>query len=166
MLLVNASAGTSSIHGTGLIANEFIPAGTVVWILKPGFDLILTKAQLDELPPVVQEQIRRFLYIDIVTGRYILCSDDAKFMNHADSPNTSTRCEQTISIRDIPAGTELTGDYREFDTATRAKTTALVTHQSDVAVSSPPPLGRGVRGEGRSERLYAKVQTAALRRVI
>ncbi|MBI5757401.1 MAG: SET domain-containing protein-lysine N-methyltransferase, partial [Planctomycetales bacterium] len=41
MLLVNASAGTSGIHGIGLIANEFIPAGTVVWVLKPDLDLVL-----------------------------------------------------------------------------------------------------------------------------
>ena len=120
MLLVNASAGTSSIHGTGLIANEFIPAGTVVWVLKPDLDLVLTKQQLDELSPVIQEQIRKFLYIDIVSGNYILCRDDAKFMNHADSPNTTTQGKQTMATRDIHAGEELTGDYREFDAATRA----------------------------------------------
>ena len=119
MLLVKAFAGRSSIHGTGLIAKEFIAAGTVVWILKPGFDLVLTREQLDELPPVVREQIRHFLYIDIVSGHHVLCSDDAKFMNHADSPNTTTQGEKTIAIRDIPVGAELTGDYREFDAATR-----------------------------------------------
>jgi SET domain-containing protein len=139
MLLVNASAGNSSIHGKGLIANEFIAAGTVVWKLKPGFDLIMTKDQLDSLPPVVQEQIRHFIYIEIVTGLYILCSDDAKFMNHADTPNTSTQGDQTIAIRDIPVGAELTCDYREFDAATRAATTAVV---ADVPVVRTPSSGR------------------------
>lgn len=119
MLLVNASAGPSRIHGTGLIANEPISAGTVIWVLKPGFDLVLTRRELDELSPVAQEQIRNFIYIDVDTGKCILCSDDARFMNHSDSPNTSTHAGQTVAHCDIEAGTELTGDYREFDAATR-----------------------------------------------
>jgi SET domain-containing protein len=119
MILVNASAGPSRIHGTGLIANVPISAGTVIWVLKPGFDLVLTKRELDELSPVAQEQIRNYIYIDVDTGKYVLCSDDAKFMNHSDSPNTSTQAGQTVALCDIEAGTELTGDYREFDAATR-----------------------------------------------
>ena len=122
MLLVNASAGQSQIHGTGLIANEPIAAGTVIWVLRPGFDLVVTKRELDELSQVVQEQIRHYIYIDVDTGQYILCSDDAKFMNHSDSPNTSTQAGQTVALCDIECGTELTGDYREFDAATRQKT--------------------------------------------
>ena len=122
MLLVNASADLSRIDGTGLIANEPISAGTVIWVLRPGFDLVLTKRELDELSQVVQEQIRHYIYIDVDTGQYILCSDDAKFMNHSDSPNTSTQAGQTVALYDIECGTELTGDYREFDAATRQKT--------------------------------------------
>lgn len=119
MLLVNASAGKSRIHGTGLIANEAISTGTVIWVFKPGFDMSLTKAQLDGLSPVVQEQIRKYIYIDVVTGMYILCNDDALFMNHSDQPNTSTQGDRTIAVRDIDCGGEITGDYREFDAATR-----------------------------------------------
>lgn len=121
MLLVDASAGKSQIHGTGLIANRLIPSGTVVWLLKPGFDVILTKAALDELSLVAQEQIRPYVYIDILTGKYILCSDDARFMNHSDTPNTKTEGDRTWAIRDIQVGEELTADYREFDAATRTK---------------------------------------------
>lgn len=119
MLLVNASAGESQIHGTGLIANQLIAAGTVVWILKCGFDVIMTKETLDDLPPVVQEQIRRYVYVDISTGNYILCSDDAKYMNHSDKPNTKTEGDRTWAICDIQPGEELTADYREFDAVTR-----------------------------------------------
>lgn len=126
MLLVNASAGPSRIHGMGLIARQFIPAGTTVWLLRPDFDVVMTKAQIDALSPVAQEQIRRYVYIDLETGRYILCSDDAKFMNHADRPNTSTRGKQTIALIDIPSGEELTCDYREFDAATRQRESGVI----------------------------------------
>ena len=104
MLLVDAAAGQSRIHGIGLIAKQSIPAETLVWVLKPEFDVVLTKAALDDLSPVVQEQIRRYLYIDILNGNYILCSDDAKFMNHSDTPNTKTVGDRTWAIRDIPRG--------------------------------------------------------------
>jgi SET domain-containing protein len=121
MLLVNASAGPSRIHGTGLIAREPIPKGTLVWELKSGFDLEMTKEFIDNVSPASQEQIRRFVYIDVTTGKYILCSDDAKFMNHSDSPNTRTVGAQTFATREISIGEEITCDYAEFDAATRRR---------------------------------------------
>lgn len=121
MLLVKASAGPSRIQGTGLIARESIPNDTLVWELKSGFDLEMTKAFIDSLSLASQEQIRRFVYIDITTGKYILCSDDAKFMNHSDAPNTRTVGAQTFASREISIGEELTCDYAEFDAATRMR---------------------------------------------
>ena len=131
MLLVDASARESDIHGAGLFANQTIPAATAVWILKPGFDVVLTKQALDELSPFVQEQIRHYIYIDVVTGLYVLCSDDARFMNHADNPNTKTAGDRTWAVREIQAGEELTCDYREFDAATRNKPGFAPRHQRD-----------------------------------
>jgi uncharacterized protein len=121
MLLVNASAGPSRIQGIGLIARESIAEGTLIWQLQSGFDLEMTKQQIDSLSPWTQEQIRRFVYIDITTGTYILCSDDAKFMNHSETPNTRTVGRQTFATRDIPTGEELTCDYSEIDAATRER---------------------------------------------
>ena len=45
MLLVKAWVGVSNIHGFGLIAHEFIPKGTVVWKLVPGFDFNYLKTK-------------------------------------------------------------------------------------------------------------------------
>jgi uncharacterized protein len=121
MLHVNASAGQSPIHGTGLFARTPIAAGTLVWEFAPGFDVEMTKQQIDSLTPWTQEQIRRFVYVDVATGKYILCSDDARFMNKADEPNTRTVGTQTFATRAIGVGEELTCDYAEFDAATRGK---------------------------------------------
>lgn len=121
MLLVDASAGPSDIHGIGLIAREPIAAGALVWELRPGFDLEMSKETLDSLSPWTQEQIRRFVYIDVTSGKYVLCSDDARYMNHADAPNTRTVGRQTFALADIAAGEELTCDYREFDAASRER---------------------------------------------
>ncbi|MGE5195672.1 MAG: SET domain-containing protein [Deltaproteobacteria bacterium] len=122
MLLVNASAGRSRIHGKGLIARELVPAGALVWVLKKGFDVELTKDQFEELAPIAREQVARYVYTDVATGNYILCSDDAKYMNHSDTPNTRTEGNQTTAIADIQPGQEITCNYYEFDAATRQST--------------------------------------------
>ncbi len=115
MLLVNASAGPSRIHGQGLMARESIPAETVIWVLNPAFDVEMTSEQFDELPPFVRQQVGRYVYTDMATGKIVLCSDDAKYMNHADRPNTRSVGQQTVANVDILPGEELTCDYREFD---------------------------------------------------
>jgi len=119
MLLVNASAGPSRIHGQGLIARELIAADTVIWLLKPGFDVEMTPEQFNELPAVVRQQVGKYVYTDMTTGNIVLCSDDAKYMNHADRPNTRSFGQQTVTSADILPGEELTCDYREFDAASQ-----------------------------------------------
>ena len=121
MLLIHATAGPSSIHGTGLLAREPIPAGALILQLEHAVDRSVTKAELDGWPVDEQERLRNFIYIDIVTGLYVLCGDDARYMNHADAPNTRSVGNQTFASRDIFPGEELTCDYREFDAATRQR---------------------------------------------
>lgn len=139
MLLVNASAGPSKIHGTGLIARAPIMAGSIVWEFRPGFDLAMTSEEVRNLSPWSHAQVRRFLYVDIATGRSVLCSDDAKYMNHSDDPNTRTIGTQTIASRHIDIGEELTCDYAEFDAATRARQTHD-THTGHLSSTAAPPV--------------------------
>ena len=56
MLLVNAKAESSAIHGRGLIAQEFIPAEIKVWEFRPGFDVLIPEAELDRLSSAAREQ--------------------------------------------------------------------------------------------------------------
>jgi SET domain-containing protein len=121
MLLIHATAGPSPIHGTGLFARERIPAGTLVWLLDRSVDRAVTKDDLDSWPADEQERLRNYIYIDVVTGLYVLCGDDARYMNHADEPNTRTIGDQTFATRDISPGEELTCDYREFDAVSRKR---------------------------------------------
>jgi len=49
-----------------------------------------------------------------------LCADNAKHMNHSDSPNVvngedGDGVETNVAARDIEAGEELTCDYYSFD---------------------------------------------------
>lgn len=114
MLLVDARAGVSAIHGIGLFAHAFIAQGTPMWIFEPGFDVLLTETQMAALPAPVQRQARRYAYYDATYGAYVLASDDSRFCNHADDANMADRGELNYAARDIYPGEEITWDYRPW----------------------------------------------------
>jgi hypothetical protein len=87
MLLVKARVDKSSIHGFGLFAAEFIPKCTKIWRFTRGFDLDLDPSILDAQPLHFRDRLLHYGYIDPRLNRYILCCDDARFINHGDSPN-------------------------------------------------------------------------------
>jgi hypothetical protein len=61
-------------------------------------------------------------FVSIVDGTYVLCSDNAKFMNHSDEPNVdSGGVTEDVALRDIQPGEELTCDYRLFDAGSTGK---------------------------------------------
>lgn len=114
MLLVKAKVGKSSIHGLGLIAQEFIPKGRVIWRLQPGFDVILTLEELKNLPTHIQELVEWHGHFDQKIGKYVLSSDDDRFTNHSNAPNTRFMDDFAVVIRDIHPGEEITDNYREY----------------------------------------------------
>jgi SET domain-containing protein len=111
----------SSIQGLGLFAAAPILKGTVTWVFEPGFDLLFTPEQIEALPAVARALVMRHAYLSIVQGRYVYCTDDARFWNHSAKPNNGEVAQQrhaepaNIALRDIAAGEEMTVDYRTFD---------------------------------------------------
>lgn len=114
MLLVRASVGPSKIHGFGLIAREFIPKGTVTWKLVPGFDVILSEVEVQNLPQSVQEQVRHYAFFHPQLKMHVLCSDDARFTNHSDDAADHFCGDYSVAVRDIHEGDELTDNYAEW----------------------------------------------------
>jgi hypothetical protein len=120
MLLVRVRVAASPIHGLGVFAAEPITRGTEVWRFTPGFDLDLDAALLETLPELQRERLMNYGYIDSRLKRYILCCDDARFINHCDTPNVRSdfavdRYGVDIAVRDIAAGEEITMDYEPLD---------------------------------------------------
>jgi uncharacterized protein len=116
MLLVKTRIDKSSINGLGLFAAERIDKDTTVWRFTPDFDLDLDPAILDTQPTVFRERLLHYGYIDPRINRYILCCDDARFINHSNTPNLRTdfsldRYGVDIAARDIEAGEEIIIDY-------------------------------------------------------
>jgi uncharacterized protein len=126
MLLIRTRIGVSSIHGIGLFADEFIAKGSRTWRFLDGFDLRLPPSFLDQLSAPATAQLLHYSYFHAETGLYELCSDDARFYNHSDTPNTASVKlnsgeEIDIALRNINQGEEITCDYREFDPDWRSK---------------------------------------------
>lgn len=118
MLLINARVGPSSIQGLGLIAQQFIPTGTIVWSFVAGFDVEIPESFLQSLSEPARAQLIHYAEHFATKNHFVLSGDDDRFTNHSDMPNTRQRAEGgaypvVIAILDICAGEEITCDYRE-----------------------------------------------------
>ncbi len=126
MLLVKTTIGPSRIHGTGLIAAEFIRKGTRIWEVTEGFDRKVPRSQVECLPEPQRLQMLRYSYTEISTGLLVICIDDDRYTNHSDTPNTRevhTRdaLAYSVALRDIVPGEEITCDYWTFDASAEEK---------------------------------------------
>ncbi len=120
MLLVKTKIGPSKIHGIGLFAAESIPKGMATWEFKPEFDVEVTEEGLRSLSKPACNQFLNYCYKNYSNGKYVLCFDDARFMNHSDSPNIADSnpaddYARDVAIRDILEGEELTYNYKKED---------------------------------------------------
>jgi SET domain-containing protein len=133
MLRVPTYVAQSPIAGVGLFSAIDLPAQHVIWEYADGIDWRIAPSELMLFPEPFQSRLRHYLYQED-SGLYVLCGDNAKYMNHSDEPNCDdTGGEYTVTRRAIHAGEELTCDYRLFDL--EAKTLGLTFNgQSAVAV--------------------------------
>jgi hypothetical protein len=96
--------------GVGVYVTRFIPKGTVVWV-RDDLDQVLSSERVATLPEILQQQVRRYSYID-GGGSFVLGWDHVRFMNHSCDP--ATACIGTlieIARRDLQPGDELTCEY-------------------------------------------------------
>jgi len=119
MLRVPTYVAPSPIAGVGLFAATDLQAGLVIWEYEEGVDWRIPPAELARFPEPFQSRMRHYLYLD-ESGLYVLCGDNAKYMNHSDDPNCDdSGGTHTVVRKSVRAGEELTCDYRLFDVETR-----------------------------------------------
>lgn len=96
--------------GYGVVATEFIPKGTITWVLDR-LDREFTPRQIQQLPPTYQGIIDTYSYRNN-RGNYVLCWDFGRYVNHSFKSNCLTTAYNfEIAIRDIYPGEQLTDDY-------------------------------------------------------
>lgn len=83
-----------------------------------GLDVIIPTETIALLPTEPRNGVLTYAYRHKVTGNYILCGDNARFLNHSFNPNLvadDSGGENDVAVRNITAGEELTVDYSQFD---------------------------------------------------
>ena len=116
MLRVKTFIAPSPIEGIGLFAAEFIQKGTLVWKFDVGLDQMVDLRYFE--PP--DELIRRYIiHYGFKSTEdepiFVLCGDDARFMNHGRDCNLVDADFVTVACRDIEPNAEITCDYSTFD---------------------------------------------------
>ncbi|MDT8411580.1 MAG: SET domain-containing protein [Vicingaceae bacterium] len=115
--------------GYGVVAREFIPKGTITWVLDK-LDREFSPLDIQTMEPIYQE-ILDFYTFRNNNGNYVLCWDNGRYVNHSFNSNClTTAYDFEIAIRDILPGEQLTDDYgylnipypfRGIDEGTRRK---------------------------------------------
>ncbi|MCW8897491.1 MAG: SET domain-containing protein [Flavobacteriales bacterium] len=115
--------------GYGVVAREFIPKGTITWVLDK-LDREFSPLEIQTMEPIYQD-ILDFYTFRNNNGNYVLCWDNGRYVNHSFNSNClTTAYDFEIAIRDILPGEQLTDDYgylnipypfRGIDEGTRRK---------------------------------------------
>jgi len=126
MLRVKTYLALSTIPdiGIGLFADETISKGAVVWEFVDGLDQVLTWQDIHSMDKSDKEFVEKYGYLRKQPGTkdvYVLCLDNARFMNHSESPNVIDNPDvygidgKTVAGKTIQKGEEILCDYFGFD---------------------------------------------------
>jgi len=115
MLTVNTYLAPSAVHGIGLFAVEFIPAGTSVWKFNRHIDKIFKKDLFLTICNRLDNcSLRHLLNSSYCRGgRFFYLTDNARFINHCSiHDNISFTDDYTeTAMRDINPHEEILENY-------------------------------------------------------
>lgn len=96
--------------GYGVVATQFIPAGTITWVLDE-LDRLFTPMEFQQMAPIYQHILDTYTFRNN-HGDYVLCWDNGRYVNHSFNSNClTTAYDFELAIRDIHPGEQLTDDY-------------------------------------------------------
>ena len=116
MMRVKTRVASSPIAGLGLFADQDIAEGDTIWVFDPGIDQVVDLRYVSPGDPVARDFILKYGYQTVVDEPvFVLCVDDARYMNHSDDPNIHEINERSVAVRAIRRGEEITTNYKDFD---------------------------------------------------
>lgn len=145
-MTVRCYLAPSKIEGLGVFATHQVSQGEIIWRFDPEFDQVFSADYIQRQPDHIKEFLERYTYAHPSDPRLmVLDSDEGRFMNHSDQPNTDfSDPEVGIALWDIEVGEELTCDYRHF-------TIGPLVHQPPRHQLTPISID-----EKRGRRLFAR----------
>ena len=100
----------NELKGYGVVATRRIPMGTITWV-QDRLDQIMDISEVEKLEKVYRDIIDTYTFRDN-QGKYVLCWDHGKYINHSFNANClTTPYNFEIAVRDIEEGEEFTDDY-------------------------------------------------------
>ena len=120
--MVETELAPSAIHGIGTFLLQPVRAGQLIWRFDPRIDRIIPDAALEAMPRRMREFVMTYSTYHEPRGLWVLCGDNGRHFNHSETPNTISlgiAFGDDIAAADLPAGTELTTDYRTICDAIR-----------------------------------------------
>ena len=133
MMMVRTELRPSAIHGIGVFVTEHVKAGQLIWRFDSRIDRVFSDRELQSLPDIMQEFLRTYSTLHADLRLWVLCGDNGRHFNHSDSPNTRSlgiAFGDDVAAEDLPAGTELTSDYRTICDAMRLQGMDFIQPQS------------------------------------
>ena len=115
MMLVETELRPSPIHGTGVFLLQPVSKGDLIWRFDARIDRVYTEAEIATLPEHMQRFLRTYSTWHQATELWVFCGDNGRHFNHSDEPTTVSNAiafGEDRAAADLPAGTELTSDYR------------------------------------------------------
>jgi SET domain-containing protein len=112
MLVVKTYIKEVPGKGIGLFAKEKIAKNTIIHLEETEFDKIYSNDFVEQNN--LTSFFKHYATFDKTTDSWYLCSDNARFINHSDTPNIfcSAQDQKSWALNDIEANEELTVDYR------------------------------------------------------
>ena len=96
--------------GYGVVATEFIPAGSITWVLDK-LDREFSSLEFQSMEDIYQNILDTYSFRNN-QGNLVLCWDNGRYVNHSFNSNClTTAYDFEIAIRDIHPGEQLTDDY-------------------------------------------------------
>ena len=122
MLMVDTELRPSPIHGIGVFLLEPVKARQLLWRFDGRIDRVFSDAELQEAPEKIQRFLRTYSTLHSGLKLWVLCGDNGRHFNHSDTPTTRSlgiAFGDDVAATDLPAGAELTSDYRTICDAVR-----------------------------------------------
>lgn len=111
MLLVKTILKEIEGKGIGLVSDQEIKKGEVVYSRNPIIDIWIKK---EEIPKEAEDFFKTYS-VDKGGDSVLVNIDNYRFLNHSDKPNIAWDGKNSTAICDIHVGEEITIDYNEID---------------------------------------------------
>ena len=113
MLIVKTKLKEIPDKGIGLVADQKIKKGEIVYSYNPIIDIKIKKKDI----PKEAKKFFDIYSVDCGKDYVILNTDNARFINHSKTPNTKSLGDfgDNVALRDIDIGEEITIDYETID---------------------------------------------------